>query len=45
MVLCRGWCDTLKRYVWFFEEGVVLSIGRGTFKRAVPYFEDGGVVL
>ena len=39
VVLCRGWCGTLKRVcgtlkgvVWYFEEGVW-------------YFEEGGVVL
>ena len=46
-VLWRRWYGTLKRVVWYFEEGgVVLWRGRcGTLKRAVWYFEEGGVVL
>ena len=46
-VLWRGWCGTLKRMVWYFEEGgVVLWRGWcGSLKRVVLYFEDGGVEL
>ena len=40
MVLCRGWCATLKRVVWYFEEGIVL-----TLKMVVLYFEEGDVVF
>ena len=41
------WCGTLKRVVWYFEEGgVVLWRGWcGTLKRVVRYFEEGGVVI
>ena len=41
------WCGTLKRVMWYFEEGDVL-LWRGwcgTLKRAVWYFEESGVVL
>ena len=40
------WCGTLKRLVWYFEEGgVVLLRGWcGTLKRVVWYFEEGCVV-
>ena len=47
MVLWRGLYGTLKRVVWYFEEGgVVLWIGlHGTLKRVVWYFEEGCMVL
>ena len=40
-------CATLKRVVWYFEEGdVVLLRGWcGTLKRVMWYFEEGGVLL
>ena len=53
VVLCSGWCGTLKMVVWYFdmvvwyfeEGGVVLCRGWcGTLKRVMWYFE-GGVVL
>ena len=47
LVCWRGWCGTLKRMVWYFEEDdVVLWRGWcGTLKRVLWYFEEGGVVL
>ena len=44
MVLWRGWCGTLKRVVWYFEDGGVV-IWRGLLKRVAWYFKEGGVVL
>ena len=41
------WCGTLKRVVWYVEEGDVI-LWRGwcvTLKRVVYYFEEGDVVL
>ena len=37
-VLLSGRCGTLKRVVWYFEEG-------GTLKMVVWHFEDGGMVI
>ena len=42
MILWRGWCGTLKRVIWYFEEGG-LVLWRGwcvTLKRAVWYLVD-----
>ena len=43
----RGSCGTLKRVVWYFEEGrLVLWRGSaGTLKRVMQYFEYARVVL
>ena len=47
LVLWRRWCGTLKRVVWYFEEGGVVhwSGWYCTLKRVMWYFEEGGVVL
>ena len=43
----KRWYGTLKRVVWYFEEGgmVLLRGWYGTLKRVVWYFEEGGMVL
>ena len=40
-------CGTLKRVVWYFEEGGVVLRRRwcGTLKDVVLFFEVGGVTL
>ena len=46
-VLLRGWCGTLKRVVWYFEEGglVLLRWWRGTLKMVLWYFDEVCVIL
>ena len=41
VVLLRGWCGTLKRVMWYFEDGGVVYV----LKMVVCDFEEGGMVL
>ena len=48
MVLCRGWCGTLKMDVWCGTLKMVCGTLKrvcGTLKRVGWYFEEGGGVL
>ena len=38
-------CGTLKRVMWYFEEGGTLKRAVCTLKRVILFFEKGGVVL
>ena len=47
MVLRKWSCGTLKRVMWYFEEGEVVlrKWSCGTLKRVIWYFEEGDVEL